>query len=62
MIWAINKKDNTPYIFGSIAALSEKLEINSGTLYNYFSRNKKNEYENDDYRLVKCKVIRSVRN
>lgn len=62
MIWVIKKKDNTPYIFGSIAALSEMLEINPGTLYNHFSRNKKTEYENDNYRIVKCKVIRSVRN
>lgn len=62
MIWVINKKDNTPYIFGSIAALAEMLGLNPGTLYNHFSRNKKKEYENGTYRIVKCDVIRSVRN
>lgn len=62
MIWVINKKNNTPYIFGSIVALAEKLEINTVTLYNHFSRNKKTEYENDNYRIVKCDIIRSVRN
>ena len=52
----------THNIFGSIVALAEKLELNPGTLYNHFSRNKKTEWENETYRVAKLKVIRSVRN
>ena len=61
MFWLLNKETNTPDIFGSVSAISKHTGISVNTLYNYFSR-KNIEFENNTYRIVKCKVRRSFRN
>jgi hypothetical protein len=59
--WTLDKKSNTPGIFGSIAVMSKHIGIPANTLYNYFSRENKTEYENENVRIVKLNVIRSLR-
>lgn len=61
MFWFLNKETNTPEIYGSISAICAKTDINENELYYQFSRLKKSEFENDKYRIVKCKVIRALR-
>lgn len=61
MFWFLNKETNTPEIFGSVSAICAKIELKEDTLYYHFSRLKKKEFENEKYRIVKCKVIRSER-
>lgn len=43
--WTLDKKSNTPGIFGSIAVMSKHIAIPANTLYNYFSRENKQEFE-----------------
>lgn len=59
--WTLDKKSNTPAIYGSIAVMSKKLNISANTLYNHFSRQNLKEYENDNIRIVKTEVVRSER-
>lgn len=61
MFWFLNKETNTAAIFGSISAISTKVDINKNELYYQFSRLKKSEFENEEYRIVKCDVIREIR-
>ena len=61
MFWFIDKETNTPEIFGSVSAICAKTDINENELYYQFSRLKKKEFENDKYRIVKCKVVRALR-
>ena len=61
MFWFINKETNTPDIFGSVSAICAKTEFEENELYYQFSRLKKKEFENEKYRIVKCKVIRALR-
>jgi len=59
--WILNKKDNTPVICGSVIAVSEVTEISKDTLYDYFSRKKVSEFENENYRIVKTLIVRALR-
>ncbi len=59
--WILNKKSNTPIICGSVVAVSEITEISKDTLYDYFSRKKVLEYENENYRIVKLSIVRALR-
>ena len=61
MFWFLNKETNTPEIFGSVSAICAKTELGEDALYYQFSRLKKKEFENEKYRIVKCKVIRALR-
>jgi len=61
MFWFLNKETNTPAIYGSVSAICAKTDINKNELYYQFSRLKKSEFENEKYRIVKCKVIRELR-
>ena len=61
MFWILDKETNTPAIYGSISAICEKTELQENELYYQFSRLKKSEFENEKYRIVKCKVIRALR-
>lgn len=55
----LNKKTNGARIFGSITALSSATGIKPDNLYTIFSRNKANEHETNDYRIVKTKIERA---
>ena len=59
--WILNKKDNTPTICGSVVAVSEVTEISKNILYQEFSRLKKKEFENEEYRVVKLKIVKALR-
>ncbi len=59
--WILNKKENTPAICGSVIAVSDLTEISKDILYNYFSRKKVLEFENDNYRIVKTSIVRALR-
>ena len=59
--WILNKKDNTPAICGSVIAVSKLTEISKDTLYDYFSRKKVSELENENYRIVKLLIVRALR-
>jgi len=59
--WILNKKDNTPAICGSVIAVSELTGISKNILYQEFSRIKKNEFENKNYRIVKLPIVRALR-
>ena len=59
--WTLKKKSNTPAIYGSIAVMSKHIGISANTLYNYFSRENKQEFENESIRIVKLDVVRSLR-
>jgi len=61
MFWFLNKQTNTPEIFGSVSAICAKKDLKEDALYYYFSRLKKIEFENEKYRIVKCKVVRALR-
>ena len=61
MFWVLNKQKNTPEIFGSVCAICAKTELKEDALYYHFSRLKRTEFENEKYRIVKCKVIRALR-
>ena len=61
MFWFLDKETNTPAIYGSVSAICAKTDINENELYYQFSRLKKSEFENEKYRIVKCKVIRALR-
>jgi hypothetical protein len=61
MFCLLNKKDNTPEIFGSVSAICAKTELKEDALYYHFSRLKRTEFENEKYRIVKCKVVRALR-
>jgi len=57
--WTLDKKSNTPAIYGSIAVMSKHIGIPANTLYNYFSRDNAKEFENENVRIVKTELIRS---
>lgn len=59
MFWILNKKDNTPYICGSVQSASEVTNISANTLYNYFSRDKVLEVNIETYRICKLHVTRA---
>lgn len=59
MFWFLNKTTNAADIFGSVSAICVNTDLKKDTLYYHFSRLKKNEYENEKYRIVKCKPVRS---
>jgi hypothetical protein len=59
MFWFLDKQSNTAEIFGSITSLSERTGLKSESLYYQFSRMKKQEYEDKNYRIVKCSIIRT---
>jgi hypothetical protein len=59
--WIFNKEDDTPTICGSVIAVSEVTEISKDTLYDYFSRKKVLEFENENYRIVKLPIVRALR-
>lgn len=61
MFWFLDKETNTPAIYGSVSAICAKTELQENELYYQFSRLKKKEFENEKYRIVKCKVIRALR-
>lgn len=61
VFWFLNKQTNTPEIFGSVSAICAKTELKKDTLYYHFSRLKRIEFENEKYRIVKCKVVRALR-
>ena len=61
MFWLLDKETNTPEIYGSVSAICAKTDINENELYYQFSRLKKSEFENDKYRIAKCKVVRALR-
>ena len=60
MFWLLNKTTNTPGIFGSVKALCENTGLKDEALYYQFSRLKKNEFENENYRIAKCSVVRKL--
>lgn len=52
--WILDKKNNRPFITGSIPKIVEYLHLESAyPLEKVFSREKKNEIDTDDYRIVK---------
>lgn len=59
--WILNKKNNIPAICGSVIAVSEVTKISKDTLYDYFSRKKVSEFENENYRIVKTSIVRALR-
>jgi hypothetical protein len=59
--WTLDKKSNTPAIYGSIAVMSKHIGISANTLYNYFSRDNATEFENEKFRIVKIDIVRSLR-
>lgn len=61
MFWFLDKETNTPDIFGSVSAICAKTELKKDGLYYHFSRLKRTEFENEKYRIVKCKVNRALR-
>jgi hypothetical protein len=61
MFWFIDKETNIAKIFGSVSAICAKTELQENELYYQFSRLKKSEFENEKYRIVKCKVVRALR-
>lgn len=55
----INKLTKEARIFGSITALSNATGIKPDNLYTIFSRNKANEHETNEFRIVKTKIERA---
>lgn len=58
MFWFLNKQTNAPEIFGSISAICDNTGLKPDNLYYHFSRMKRVEFENESFRIVKCKVKR----
>lgn len=54
-----NKETNDLRVFGSITALCKAMDLKPDNLYTAFGRNKLKEFENKNYRIVKCKIERS---
>ena len=59
MFWFLNKQTDAPEIFGSISAICENTGLKPDNLYYHFSRMKRKEFENENFRIVKCKVKRA---
>lgn len=59
MFWYLDKQTNAPGIFGSISALCDHTGLKPDQLYYHFSRMKRSEFENENFRIVKCPVKRS---
>lgn len=59
MYWYLNKKTGEPAICGSLVALSKLTLIKSDKLNYHFSAKKLTEYEDENHRIVKCKLIQS---
>ena len=59
--WILNKRNDTPIVCGSVVSVSEVTDISKDTLYDYFSRKKVPEFENETYRIVKLPITRSLR-
>jgi len=54
--WFLNKKTNEPRIFGSLPVMCEDItELDKNSLEYHFSRLKNEEFENDNFRIVKKK-------
>lgn len=62
MYWILEKINGTPAVCSSLVAVSKTTFINYSTLIYHFSRMKRNEYEDDRFRIAKTKLIRSKRN
>jgi hypothetical protein len=60
MFWLLNKTDNTPHIAGSVIAVEMITGIPKDTLYDNFGRRKQTEYNRDNWRIVKCQVVKST--
>jgi hypothetical protein len=58
MFWFLNKLTNNADIYGSISAICENTDLKPDNLYYHFSRMKRKEFENENFRIVKCKVKR----
>lgn len=56
--WYLDKTNNKAKIFGSLKALSDYTKINLDSLYYHFSREKKKEWQNSRFRIVKTEIIR----
>ena len=57
--WFLNKKTKEPRIFGSLPIMCEEItELDKQSLEYHFSRLKKEEFENDIYRIVKRNLER----
>ena len=57
----LNKKTDKLRFFGSLKTLSEKLDIDLDNLYYNFSKKKVKEIKNENYRIVKAEVEKSVK-
>ena len=57
--WFLNKQTKEPRIFGSLPVMCEEItELDKQSLEYHFSRLKKEEFENDKYRIVKRNLER----
>ena len=57
--WFLNKQTKEPRIFGSLPVMCEEItELDKQSLEYHFSRLKKEEFENDTYRIVKRNLER----
>ena len=59
MFWTLNKQTEKAAVIGSITAVAKQTGINKAVLYYNFSKLKKLEYTNSDWRIVKTELIRT---
>lgn len=56
--WFLNKQTGQARIFGSVSAICANTDLKPDALYYHFSRLNRDEYENGQYRVVKCEIER----
>lgn len=61
MYWYYNKKTKEAAVYSSITAISNNTSLKYDSLSYQFGRKKRKEYETEDVRIVKTKLIRSKR-
>jgi len=59
MRWVLYRQTNAPEIFGSISAICENTGLKPDNLYYQFLSMKRVEFENENFRIIKCKVKRA---
>lgn len=61
MYWVLDKKKNEPLIFGSIPVMEKTLNYKKRSLSIYFSEKKETSFIDENYRIERTDLIRTVR-
>lgn len=61
MYWVLDKKKDEPLIFGSIPVMEKTLDYKKRSLSIHFSEKKETSFIDENYRIERVDLIRSIR-